>query len=283
MHTLEMPTNSLGKLGITKTSQLEKRDQGLRTQLVFHGMEICTSGSRLLVFYCRQLNKTVEKEIEVATLTLEFFPQPTMLCINGSSSVFVGCPGTGRRDLSDVTAAGGLLGSWLLPSQWNRTPADNQPSFSVFSSQLFSGTYTGLFNQVRSFTYSVGHQGWLETSVCCKSTPSVGAADTITLSWSPTHCMKDNTSCPTHCPLIQMPENGENRYGNTGFPHREGRLGDRLSDLTPAGTYCPLFRERSPTVGYFSFVFNCRTDRESGKSSLKKPSTALFHHTYQIN
>lgn len=108
MHTLEMPTNSLGKLGITKTSQLEKRDQGLRTQLVFHGMEICTSGSRLLVFYCRQLNKTVEKEIEVATLTLEFFPQPTMLCINGSSSVFVGCPGTGRRDLSEVTAAGGL-------------------------------------------------------------------------------------------------------------------------------------------------------------------------------
>lgn len=156
-----------------------------------------------------------------------------------------------------VTRSPRILVTSFPVEQW--TPADNQPSFSVFSPLDF---LTGLFNKVRSFIYSVGHQGWLETSVV-KSAPPVGAADTVTPSWSPTHCMKDNTSCPTHCPLIQLSENGENGYGNTGFPYWEGRLVDRLSDLTPAGRYCPLFGERSPTLGYFSFVFNCRTDGES--------------------
>lgn len=132
----------------------------------------------------------------------------------------------------------GLPGSWLLPSRWNSwTPAELCP-LAVFLLPLTFRVmwYIGLFNQVRSFIYSVRNQGCLEPSVCHKSTFLVGAADTVTPSWSPTHRMKDNSSCSTHCPLTQIL--GENGYGNTGFPHREERLVDRLADLTPAGTYC---------------------------------------------
>lgn len=87
--------------------------------------------------------------------------------------------------------------------------------------------------------------------------------------------------------LYSLSTDSEVSLGETVMAvQREERLVDRLADLTSAGVYIVhSLGERSPTTGYFSFIFSCRTDGEFRRSASKKPSTdlSLSHPTHYIN
>lgn len=72
-----------------------------------------------------------------------------------------------------------------------------------------------------------------------KSTPPVRVADTATPSLSCTHSTEDNTSCATHCPLIQMSPWTEWLW-HYWISTQAGQASGQAGRLTAAGIYCSL-------------------------------------------